>query len=206
MSIYWDLPANWNWVSLGDLSEVVSKGTTPTTLGASFSSDGVPFLRAEDITYGPVEPSSAKYLIDIKTHQSTLARSQLMPGDLLITIAGTLGRVGYVPFGAPSMNCNQAVAFIRLIPALVDVKYACFACQYEDISNALLGQKKVGTIGNLNLEQIRNFQIPIPPLDEQHYILSILEKIENLRAQQQEAERQTNILFQSVLHKVMRGN
>lgn len=37
-------PTNlWRWVELGEISEVVSKGTTPTTLGFSFAEVGIPF-------------------------------------------------------------------------------------------------------------------------------------------------------------------
>lgn len=154
-------PTNlWKWVELGEISEVVSKGTTPTTIGFSFAEAGIPFLRAEDISGGAIDPHSVAFYIDPKTHNSALARSHLKPGDLLITIAGSLGRVGYVPDDAPLLNCNQAVAFIRLRPDLVDVKFACFACQHKGVTSSLIDLKKVGTIGNLNLQQIREFRIP----------------------------------------------
>ena len=36
-------------VALGTVSEVVSKGTTPTSVGLSFSASGIPFLKGEDV-------------------------------------------------------------------------------------------------------------------------------------------------------------
>ncbi len=188
----------WKWVELGEISEVVSKGTTPTTLGFSFAEAGIPFLRAEDISGGAIDPHSVAFHIDLKTHNSALARSHLEPGDLLITIAGSLGRVGYIPNDAPPLNCNQAVAFIRLRPELVDVKFACFACQHKGVTNSLVDLKKVGTIGNLNLQQIREFRIPLPPLPEQKRIATILEKADRLRRQRRYALELSKTYLQSV--------
>jgi type I restriction enzyme S subunit len=98
---------------------------------------------------------------------------------LLITIAGTLGRIGYVPMNAPPLNCNQAVAFVRLKPQVIDLVYACYACQAQIVD--LVTLRKIGTIGNLNLEQLRQFKIPLPPLCEQKRIATILGRAERLR-------------------------
>jgi type I restriction enzyme S subunit len=168
------------WVQLEDVSELVSKGTTPTSLGREFTNSGIPFLRAEDIQGGAVDLARAACRISPETH-SALKRSHLRSGDLLVTIAGTLGRVGFIPETRLQINCNQAVAFVRLKPALVDVRYACYACQSSVVLRPFLKQKKVGTIGNLNLEQLKSVRIPLPPLCEQKRIATILERVDRLR-------------------------
>jgi type I restriction enzyme, S subunit len=167
-------------VQLQDVSEVVSKGSTPTSQGFEYSEAGVPFLRAEDVQGGPVDLHSVHSRITHGVH-GRLTRSQLKPFDLLVTIAGTLGRVGFVPSNAPAVNCNQAVAFARLKPELIDVKYACYACQSPTVLEPFLGLQKVGTIGNLNLEQLRNLKIPLPSLPEQQRIAGQLEQADQLR-------------------------
>ena len=198
MPNHWNLPKDWEWVKIGDMSELVSKGTTPTTLGISFSSSGIPFLRAEDVVGEAVNPRSVKYYIDKKTHKIILGRSQLKPGDFLITIAGSLGRVGYVPANVPEMNCNQAVAFVRLKPNSIDMNYLLFVFQYEHITRQLLENKKVGTIGNLNLEQIRDFAIPLPPLPEQRRIAALLSRADRLRRLRRVGDGLSASLLQSV--------
>jgi len=166
------------WTTLEDASTLVSKGTTPTTLGCSFVPEGIPFLRAEDIIGTAINPKAVAFCISEETDKR-LSRSRLQPGDLLITIAGTLGRIGYVPMNAPPLNCNQAVAFVRLKPQVIDLLYACFACQAQIVD--LLTLRKTGTIGNLNLEQVRQFRIPLPPLCEQKRIATLLSRAEHLR-------------------------
>jgi type I restriction enzyme S subunit len=168
-----------DWIQLDDVSEVVSKGTTPTSLGREFTNSGIPFLRAEDIQGGAIDLASPACHISPDTH-SALSRSQLVSGDLLITIAGTLGRVGFIPETNRQINCNQAVAFVRLKRDLVDIRYACYACQSSVVLRPLLKQKKVGTIGNLNLEQLRGLRIPLPSLSEQRRIATILENADRL--------------------------
>ena len=185
------LPDGWRWASLGNVSLKISKGTTPTTLGHNFVSAGVPFLRAEDVVGGAVDPSKVVFHISKQTHDY-LSRSQLKVGDLLITIAGTLGRVGYVPQNSSSLNCNQAVAFVRLKPDTIDPRYACFVCQNTSFYNSLIGLKATSTISNLNLEQISEAKIPLPPtIDDQIRIASELErKMAELNRMRQAAEQQ----------------
>ncbi|MBZ4656001.1 MAG: type restriction enzyme subunit [Epulopiscium sp.] len=169
------LPEGWKWVRLGEVCEVISKGTTPTTLGHNFVPEGIPFLRAEDIDGGAVEINKIKYYIAHETHK-VLSRSQLKSGDLLITIAGTLGRVGYVPCDIKELNCNQAVAFARLKKDIIDVCYTCFICKTNEVIGPLIKQKAGGGVQNLNLQQIKQLQIPLPPLSEQKRIAAILKE------------------------------
>ena len=188
--------------TLEEVSTVVSKGTTPTTLGHAFLSKGVPFLRAEDVTGASVDPSAVAFRISEETNR-VLSRSQLQPGDLLITIAGTLGRVGYVPRCAPPMNCNQAVAFIRLRPDVIDLNYACLACQAK--IGHLLKLQKIGTIGNLNLEQVRGFSIPLPSLEEQKSLAARLEKANRLRRTRRYVQEVSDSFLASVFLKMFGG-
>ncbi len=97
---------------LADISEIITKGTTPTTLGFKFVESGVPFLRVQNIDGGSVNYGRDTLFIDEKTHEA-LKRSQIKPGDVLVSIAGTIGRAGIVPDDASALNCNQAVAIVR---------------------------------------------------------------------------------------------
>jgi type I restriction enzyme, S subunit len=58
---------------------------------------------------------------------------------------------------------------------------------------------------NINLEILRNLQIPVPPSTLQQKFAHIVQKNERLRAQQREAERQAEHLFQTLLHQAFQG-
>jgi type I restriction enzyme S subunit len=172
--------------SLRSLSSVITKGTTPKTLGKAYAKDGIPFLRGEDIRGFAVNWENVALHIDEET-SSILSRSVIKHGDLLITIAGTIGRCGFVGADAPLMNCNQAVAIIRLNYKKVDLEYACFACQSSDVVQSLAQQRTTATISNLSLQQIGDIQIPLPPLDEQRRIVDILNHAASIRRLRDEA-------------------
>ena len=109
--------------------------------------------------------------IDEETHTGYLKRSILEADDVLITIAGTLGRTGIVKESDLPLNANQAVAIIRLVNATeLDLKYLTYALNAPFIQETLTVQKQITAIPNLTLEIISDCLIPLPPIAEQHRI------------------------------------
>lgn len=163
----------WRRVRLGDVCEVVSKGSTPTSYGHNFVNDGVPFLRAEDIQGGAINPGNVSFHVSEETHEF-LGRSQLRSNDVLITIAGTLGRVGFVPEGITRLNCNQAVCFARPRPDTLYPPFVCFALRVPEIIAPFISLGVGGGVQNLSLVQVRDIQVPLPPLPKQRRIATVL--------------------------------
>ncbi len=181
---------------LADISEIITKGTTPTTLGFKFVESGVPFLRVQNIDGGSVNYGRDTLFIDEKTHEA-LKRSQIKPGDVLVSIAGTIGRAGIVPDDASALNCNQAVAIVRPTKHL----YRPFLRMWLESADAQRQMRRAmvtGTISNLSLTQVRNLKIQLPPLAEQRRIAEVLDRAEALRAKRRAALAQVNSLTQSL--------
>ena len=136
------------------------------------------YIRAENVTSdGQLKMENCKYIRE-QVHCDELSRSILNEGDLLITIAGSLGRSAIVNADALPANTNQAVAFARP----VDIRLSPFlliAVQSTEVRALLLAQKKITGIPNLTLETISNLTIPLPPLAEQKRIVT---KIKELQA------------------------
>ena len=97
-----------NKVKLSDISELITKGTTPTTLGFDFQSSGVNFLKIECFD------DNGLYLKDKVAHISDecnnkLKRSQLKKGDILfnghthISKIEEIGDILYVNPGSVSI-------------------------------------------------------------------------------------------------------
>lgn len=102
---------------LASFAVEISKGTTPLSFGYPYTVDGVPFVTAEDLAENGVAVDSVTRCVSDECH-AFLRRSQLEPNDVLISIAGTLGRVSFMPEDSRPANCNQAVCFIRLNQSL----------------------------------------------------------------------------------------
>lgn len=182
--------------SLASLASLITKGTTPTTLGYAHSDSGIPFLRVQNIFGGQVNFDEDTLFIDAVTHNA-LRRSQIQGGDVLVTIAGTIGRTGVVPLGAPDMNCNQAVAIVRPKEG-IDRNYLRYWLESQDARGQMLGSTVTGTISNLSLSQLGALKVPVPTLEAQRRIAAILDKADALRVKRHEALAQLDRLAQSI--------
>ena len=170
--IPFEIPDNWEWTKIKNISEFVTKGTTPKGGKSAYKNEGIKFLRVENIgKNGELLLENIKYVSE-DTHNNFLKRSVLKENDLLISIAGALGRTAIVPKSALPSNTNQAVSLVRWYNTeLIFVPYIEKAVNSPEIQRLLLKQSKITAIPNLTLEIIRECLIPIPPLNEQKRIV-----------------------------------
>lgn len=190
-------------IKLGELCHVVTKGTTPTSLGMSFADEGVPFLRIQNLRGSEVKLDDVLY-IDNEVHQS-LSRSIIKPKDFLITIAGTIGRVAIVPDEFPECNCNQAIAILRFDNERLDARWLYHWLSTSDAMGQIAGKKVTATISNLSLGQIKDLGLPLPypddpekSLKEQKRIAAILDKADGIRRKRKQAIQLADDFLRSV--------
>ena len=173
-----DIPETWKWIKLGEIATLITKGTTPRGGNVAYLDKGIGFLRAENVVgLDRLDKDNLKY-IDEDTHNGFLKRSIIETNDILITIAGTLGRTGLVRQEDLPLNANQAVSMVRLAaPEYLDLQYLIYVLNSPDIQKYLTQQKKTTAIPNLTLEIIENCVCPFPPLQEQHRIVAKIEEM-----------------------------
>ena len=176
---------NWPTVKLKDEARLITKGTTPTTLGLKFLKEGIPFLRAQNLVDGSVSVAADPIFISPETHDA-LRRSKIQPSDVLISIAGTIGRAAIVPNDAVEMNCNQAVAIVRPSDR-IDRRFFLHWLSGSDALAQVTQSTVTGVISNLSLGQIGNLEVPLPSLTEQRRIAAILDKADAIRRKREQA-------------------
>jgi type I restriction enzyme S subunit len=156
------VPKGWRVERLGDVVERVTKGTTPTTLKRPFVEKGINFVKAESMTDdGGFLPEKFAF-IDEQTHE-LLKRSQLQDGDILISIAGTIGRSAVITEDFLPANTNQAVALIR---PKQDVFPSGLLWRFLKQENAmqLMGERVVQAVqANLSLGTLSDMRLVLPP-------------------------------------------
>ena len=132
-------------------------------------------MRAENVAgYDRIDKSDFKY-IDENTHNGYLKRSIIEENDVLITIAGTLGRTALVKKHDLPLNANQAVSIVRIIGIeTINLMYIIYCLNAPRVQKNLTQQKKITAIPNLTLEIISNCVLPIAPLNQQKKIVSKL--------------------------------
>jgi len=136
-------------LKLKEVVNLVTKGTTPTSIDLAFATSGVPFIRVQNLRNGRVNLNVDPLYVSPETHRA-LGRSMILPGDVLISIAGTIGRIAVVDRCAPEMNCNQAVAIIRP-GARLDSLFLKYWLQSVSAQKQMLDGQVTGTITNLSL-------------------------------------------------------
>lgn len=107
------LPQRWEWKKLGDLSVLITKGSTPTTYGYKYVDKGINFIKIENVSDGRIQLHTIQNFITEEAHQSQ-KRSILQENDILFSIAGTIGESCIVSKDDLPANTNQALAIIRL--------------------------------------------------------------------------------------------
>ena len=131
----------------------------------------------ENIADGVVAGGEQRFITE-DTHRM-LSRSVLEENDLLLSIAGALGRSALVAGRLLPANVNQALAIIRLegesraTPGftLLALRGPIVQRQVEDM-RAQLAQ------ANINLQQVGSLTMPLPPLPEQRAIAATLDSVD----------------------------
>lgn len=161
----------WPVTTVGAVSLLVTKGTTPTT---PYQLEGIPFVKVESLTAsGRIDPARVAF-IDSHTHETPLRRSMLRHRDLLFSIAGTIGRVARVTPADLPANTNQAVAIIRPDPDVVDSDYLFYCLRDKDRIRRARSRVVQSVQQNLSLAELSSVEIPQPPIDEQRRIAATL--------------------------------
>jgi type I restriction enzyme S subunit len=176
------VPEGWRAERLGDVSSLITKGTTPKT----YTNEGVNFIKVESISTNRTLIMDKFSKVDLETH-NLQKRSQLESGDILFSIAGSLGRIAVVRSEHLPANTNQALALIRLKDGDIDNAYCIQQLSAGRVQSELKNLQTVGAQPNLSLQQVSDLLINCPPLPEQKKIASILtsvdEVIENTQKQ-----------------------
>jgi type I restriction enzyme, S subunit len=135
-----------------------------------------------------------------------LKRYTVFPGDLIITIMATNGRVAVVPDNIPLAINTKHLCCITLDQKICLPKFlqACFL-YHPTVLEQMGGSKRGAVMPGLNMEIIKNLVVPVPPLSKQEEFASEVARVENLRFQQAESERQVENLFQSLLAESFGG-
>lgn len=152
----------WEEVRIRDVCKTITKGTTPTTLGNDFTETGINFLKAESITDNGDLIEGKFSHIDQATHEK-LGRSKIEANDLIITIAGTIGRVAIIPKRVIPANTNQAVAILRVAANSVSPGFLYCLFKSSEIRNDFESRVVHAVQPNLSLGEIADISFKLPP-------------------------------------------
>jgi len=203
-----ELPEGWAWGTVEQISERVTKGSSPNWQGFEYCHEGIPFVRSQNVGWGHLDLSEVAYLSP--GFNEVEKKSILRENDVLLNIVGaSIGRAAIATKDVINGNVNQAVGVIRLLS--LDLSNA-FTLYYflSDMAQSRIHSEKVDVArANFSLEDIRAMPFPLPPSTEQYRIAAEVDRRLSL-VRETEAQVEANLkraerLRQSVLQKAFSG-
>ena len=168
-----EIPENWEWVRLQDLVSLISDGThkTPT-----YKETGVPFLSVQNISSGILSLERIKYISE-EEHQRLCERVKPQRGDILVCRIGTLGKAIEITW---DFDFSIFVSLGLLRPTNMDITPYMILFINSPAGKEWIDKVKVGGgthTYKINLSDLPNMLIPLPPLTEQHRIVAKIEEL-----------------------------
>lgn len=201
-----ELPEGWAWATVEQLNPADRPCAYGVLIPGKDISNGIPLIRVGDIDNGRIQTERLKR-IEPKIAQG-YERTKLQGGEVLITLVGTIGRTAVVPPNLAGANTARAVGVIPVINAIpstwVELYFRNPDKVWEMDSKAHEVARKT-----LNLEDVRTASVAIPPVAEQHRIISEVERrlsvIEELKTLVTNALQRAVILRQKILRDAFAG-
>jgi type I restriction enzyme S subunit len=160
---------------IGDITTAIIdyRGRTPPK-----SADGIKLLTAKVIKDGTIDESRLEYISE-ETYASWMRRGFPQQWDILLTTEAPLGEVSLLRSPEP-VALAQRVILLRGDPSVVDQLYL-FAALRSPLMQDRLRQRATGTtVLGIKQRELRQVEVPLPPLPTQRRIAAILSAYDDL--------------------------
>lgn len=171
-------PEGVSYLPIGAFAECIS-GATPSSTATRFWENGtIPWMSSGEVNKELVLETEAF----ITQQGFDSCSTQMVPaGSVVMALAGqgkTRGMVARI--GIPLCTNQSLCSIIVNESVLSDYLYHFLKGQYQNLRSLSSGD---GGRGGLNLQIIRSFKIPVPPLPIQKQIVAVLDKFTELEAE-----------------------
>ncbi len=188
-------------VALGELSELITKGASPSWQGFSYTDDSSQtiFVTSENVREGYIDLSSPKYIEDGFNEKQK--RSVIHKGDFLINIVGaSIGRAAQFNLDCKA-NMNQAAALVRVNDSRVRDKYLLTYLNSDRAQRMYDSMKSDTGRANLSLQDISDLLILLPNVEQQIEFEMFANQVDKSKIAVQKALTETQLLFDSLMQQ-----
>ena len=202
-----EIPEGWRVSTLKNLSEKISKGTTPRKADLVSANDPaiIPFVKVKDISNGNQIDKDNLEKIPASIHNRSLRRSILAVDDILFSIAGTIGRTYLVDSGLSNSNINQALAFIRLVNKENFLALVYLTLKSNHVQAEIKSKIVQGVQANASLTNISDIKILCPSNDILDSWNGLMSPIINDIRLILELNRKLSVIRDTLLPKLLSG-
>lgn len=193
--------------AIGEFAEVKGGKRLPKGTPWSPAPTAHPYIRSTDIKAGLIDEENLVFVPDVVW--DSISRYTVAEGDVLVTIAGTIGQTGVVSSKLHGANLTENAAKIVAPRDLVEPHFLEMYLRSPRVSQEMQFLARATTQPKLALYRIQEILVPLPPLGEQVAILDRLHKVQDAhrvsQTRVQELQRQISDLRRSLLHSAFEG-
>ncbi|MBW7868436.1 MAG: restriction endonuclease subunit S [Brumimicrobium sp.] len=162
------LPKSWEIRKLGEVCFTTSGGT-PSRKVSSYYQGDIPWVKSGELDKGLITKTE-EYISEKAIENSS---AKIFPkGTLLIALYGaTIGKLGFLGIDAAT---NQAICGI-FKNDVIDLKLLKYYLFHK--RNKLIAQGAGGAQPNISQTILKDLDIPLPPIPEQHRIVAKIEEL-----------------------------
>ena len=198
--IPFEIPQGWEWVRLNSYSDV-RDGTHDTP---QYVVSGYPLITSKDFIGGIFDFSKTKY-IDEQTFIEINKRSNVQIGDILFSMIG--GNIGSMILITKENYFDMAIKNVALFKQYIYndilIKYLYFYLQSQVVS--IKNTASGGAQSFVSLSMLRNYLMPIPPLNEQNRIIKKFKSLDFVIQRYEKSYRELNNLKQELFPKLRKS-
>lgn len=195
--------SKWLVQPLGDLAALITSGSRGWA--QHYSSTGAIFLRIGNLTRDHI----GLRLNDLqRVRPPTCAeglRTRVMPDDVLISVTADLGIIGLVPASLGEAYVNQHIALVRLDKARINPAWVAHYLASKAGQDQFRRLNDAGAKAGLNLRNIADLRIPVPPRQEQDAIVQAIKCIDDRIAADAAALEQMTAVRAAFAEALIRG-
>ncbi|ECP3133696.1 restriction endonuclease subunit S [Salmonella enterica] len=172
------------------------------------SETGIPFLVISDVNKGNIDFENVSRWVPESYYESLKEIRKPFQNDILYTVTGSYGIPVIVNTTKPF--CFQRhIAIIKPNSSLIDYKFLAFYLESPQIFKHASDVATGTAQKTVSLSSLRNFELSVPSLEEQHEIVRQVEQLfawaDTIEKQVNSALTRVNSLTQSILAKAFRG-
>lgn len=171
-----DVPRGWAWIEVETVTSLVTSGSRGWN--QYYAETGATFIRSQDIKGDRLEYDQQVF-VNLPERAEGL-RTRVMRGDWLVTITGAnVGKCALVTEPIDEGYVSQHVALLRPVETGIG-PFGHLWLTSAHGGRGLLLNYSYGAKPGLNLSQLRELPMPLPPLAEQHRIVAKVDELMSL--------------------------